>query len=122
MTAEENLLREIFQAPPVEKLQAAIEKLERFRGKQPESGEREWRQAANGVGWIMAHDGTPVAGSLTQADVNLILMLHRTIDAQLSILRFAVKRLEAVTTLTGLHLQAHEHEIALADAILGGDS
>lgn len=98
---------------PVERLQAAIEKLERLRSKVPESGEREWRQASNRRGWIVAHDGTPVAQNLTQSDVDMILTLHRTIDAQLAILRDVLEAANLVYTLNAL---------ALADAILGGDS
>ena len=104
---------------PVEKLQAAIEKLEHHV-------DESWH-GFYGVSRGQIEASNPggarrVSGTLRREDAELIVTLHRTIDAQLAILRFAVKRLEAITTLTGLHLQAHEHEMALADAILGGDS
>lgn len=54
-----------------------------------------------------------------KGDAELIVTLHRTIEAQIEILRFAEKRLSAVKVLTGKHLEAHEHELALAKAILG---
>jgi len=87
---------------PIVRLHTAIAKLERLRAE------------AEGLG--------PHAGSLARPAEELIVTLHRTIDAQLAILRFAVKRLGAVQVLTGKHAEAHAHEMALVDAILGSDS
>lgn len=141
MSAGENLLREIFQAPPVEKLQAAIEKLQALK-----AASTPGPLYAQNAGDVFTDLGAPNAQGVNaehndawhvasfmsgqnempyreeEANRALYLTLHCTIYAQLEILRFAVKRLKAITTLTGLHLQAHEHEVALADAILGGDS
>ena len=79
----------------VERLEAAIAKLERLKADSP--------------------------GRLYTSN-ELLVTLHRTIDAQIGLLRFGVLRLRAVEKLIGKHLEAHEHEMALADAILGDNS
>lgn len=115
---------------PVERLQAAIEKLEHLKAA---STPGDWEVDTNHpfsrdlVG-LFSESVKAYAVKFdddeqpARATVDLIVTLHRTINAQLAILQFGVKRLHAVQTLTGLHVQAHEHEMALADAILGSDS
>lgn len=114
---------------PVERLQAAIEKLELLRaattGGEWEAdwelrftlGDPQWPVVlVDGVGFVV---NTTATTFRNPDDAELIVVLHRTLDAQLAILRFGVKRLNAVQVLTGKHAEAHEHELALADAILG---
>jgi hypothetical protein len=95
---------------PVERLQAAIEKLERLRS---ERGYFEMN------GWLVEDDPGDTDRSLAtvaahEPDVApitndaLIVTLHRTIDAQLAILRFAVDGMYDLPEF-----------VALADAILG---
>lgn len=101
---------------PVERLQAAIEKLEAAQGET-------WYFTTPGdegllsrQGWIDAVNpggGRQVLGLIGPGDAARILMLHRTIDAQLAILRTSV-------TLDGL--VPMDQALALADAILGSDS
>ncbi len=108
----------------VERLHAAIEKLEAYRDLATQG---EWVCDFEIGGEIHAVGDTHTGGSAFIGkpafhDAWLIVTLHRTIDAQLAILRFGVKRLAAVQTLTGKHAEAHAHELALADAILGSTS
>lgn len=106
----------------VERLQAAIEKLVTLK---VESTPGPW--IYGGQGWLFGgkrytdDELGDLFGELKYLDADgvLIVTLHRTIDAQLAILLFGVKRLTAVQTLTGKHAEAHAHELALADAILG---
>ena len=100
----------------VERLQAAIEKLEVFKGR---STPGPWVQ-------VDAYNASPAGASVrisrsptfhynayagTPENAELIVTLHRTVDAQLAILY------------RGLVSVAPEREVAemLADAILGGD-
>jgi hypothetical protein len=97
----------------VERLEAAITKLEGLRGSKPESGDREWTQRGR---TIFAFDGTPVAKDVLSWDRDLIVTLHRTIDAQLAILRHVRAHYSG-----DLGISTNRHVVALADAILGGD-
>lgn len=107
---------------PTERLQAAIDNLEQLRaessGPNPWIVDRDFPQIVlhpdqSGNSW----DGTVVADTgqdelglpRTPADARLIVTLHRTIDAQLAILRFAHEGLYDLPEF-----------VALADAILGG--
>lgn len=54
-------------------------------------------------------------------DGRLILALHRTIDAQLAILRTAVEDYRVYARQPSKHLPSDVVIVALADAILGGD-
>lgn len=91
---------------PVERLQAAIEKLETAKR------DEKWGPAfGDGFLAIQAQDSDDhwrwVSNELAPDDARLIVTLHRTIDAQLAILHFAVDG-------------RYEPEfLALADAILG---
>lgn len=150
MSAGENLLREIFQAPPVERLQAAIEKLERLKGAStpgpwdaeidPDEGTLELNGGSartvwqNGIGtragsWrstdrIIDRDDLWENTDIERAgaDADLIVTLHRTIDAQLAILREALFQLEGSPDLAGFIGNELTLFMRLADAILGGDS
>ena len=85
---------------PEQRLQAAIEKLEALRGAgTPAPWTTTWGSAT-----------VPAADDLGSGDADLIVTLHRTIDAQLAILYRALNR------------NAPERDAAemLADAILGG--
>lgn len=93
---------------PVQRLQAAIEKLEQHVGEQWDF----WSEEDDPFGIIASNPGggREVVGPWVsrQVDADLIVTLHRTIDAQLAILRFAVDGLYDLPEF-----------VALADAILG---
>ena len=129
---------------PVEKLQAAIEKLERLRAAtEPVRHDSEWvvdYQVGETMRFITVldshnggYDGLIVAEQITsEARAQLIVTLHRTIDAQLAILRSSIawfERAEQDWPFAATHPGLAEAtqkvlsvELALADAILGGDS
>ena len=101
---------------PTERLQAAIEKLEAL---QAQTTQAPWSVVGGEV--VRDAGGLRTIQSLWVADIDptvpdadLIVTLHRTIDAQLAILRDG----RDVTTREGIYL--HESAVALADAILGG--
>lgn len=105
---------------PVERLQAALEKLEALKAEStqgewgveslPETGESRIHSEVDGFAFMGATSVTfyPVPGGLKPTDAELIVTMHQSIDAQLSILRFAVDGLYDLPEF-----------IALADAILG---
>ncbi len=129
---------------PVERLQAAIEKLERLKN---ESTPGPWLLAdANaaeervyGPLWVVTHESLSTDRADGEApeewflelrigareDGDLIVALHRTIDAQLAILRFGLQRQYAVDwtrrtfTANDKQLEAAGLELALAEAIIG---
>lgn len=113
---------------PMERLQAAIQQLECAK---EETTPGPWTHLYGpkySTIEFETEDGVrPVAlVGRTPADAELIVSLHRTLDAQLEILRFGVKRQEAVDWTnrlanrdTDLQFRAAERELALADAILG---
>lgn len=127
----------------VERLQAAIDKLERQRHDSAGRGAHAWAAhsttdkpsghdaAIRGVGFPDDFfDG--VADVYDPADAELIVTLHRTIDAQLAILRDGIARVHSWTdpdSQVGYepHLDgpyppgADATYLALADAILGGE-
>jgi len=120
---------------PVERLTAAIEKLERLKA---ESSLGPWKATdRRGVPALAPYEADIDALGLSEAvdwrvadvifasDAELIVTLHRTIDAQLAILR---RVLDIVTPIDG---QASYdigpgsrvgQALALADTILGGQS
>lgn len=118
---------------PVERLQAAIEKLEKLRDESTPASWHYWTDELTGEVDIW-HDGearSHVAQIGKHEDVrvyrdaDLIVTLHRTIDAQLAILRNTV-RLHGEFVALGKEshwLEAIERagDLALADAILGSD-
>lgn len=97
----------------VERIEAAIAKLEKLKTRGTDGP---WRAGA------FHFDGTTVSNSVGRVaahyvpvnDAALIVTLHRTIDAQLAILRDGLARRYA-----GVHPGVAV--LALADAILGGD-
>lgn len=116
---------------PVERLQAAIEKLERLKA---ESTPGPWSVNVHHNAMHSAEFRAPgpwngfmlVAAHVNDADPDLIVTLHRTINAHLAILQFGVQRQKAVDWLnrpgSDKHVEAARLELALADAILGGGS
>lgn len=109
---------------PVERLQAAIDRLESMREEAPPGP---WEQHLSGwsttlySGLDSEHpwSAVEVAAAQTRYSAQLIVTLHRTIDAQLAILHLAVEYGELPNG-QGSRFSACAR--ALADAILGGDS
>ena len=109
---------------PAERLRAAIADLEqqRYRAKPGR-----WT-ISNGA--VMHSGGIGLNPVLlrqpnSQADAELIVTLHRTIDAQLTILRHELARAEAKIAGGGVEHVVWSHTrdaLALADAILGETS
>lgn len=110
---------------PVERLQAAIDKLEALKAES-----HNWRVpiTADEDGPQVIHDFEteghgPGSGALawttSDAAAENIVTLHRTIDAQLTILRLAVEYGELVG---GQGSRFTASALALADAILGSDA
>jgi hypothetical protein len=103
---------------PVERLRAAIEVLEHLKA---ESTPGRWEILGGGDRFVSWLPEVPVGFAYVlaepvefeqEADADLIVVLHRTVDAQLAILAYGV-------TLVG---PVPESILALADAILGSDS
>lgn len=109
---------------PMERLQAAIEKLERLRvGCTP--GEW-WVTPGGGESWVFAGPGTAddvmvIGDARLPQDTELIATLHRTIDAQIAILREALFQLEGAPARAGFIGNEFNLFMRLADAILGSD-
>lgn len=114
---------------PVERLQAAIKKLELERAESFGQGAHPWwveKQEANPAfeAEVRArgvpdgfHDGIAMVQDCT--DATLIVTLHRTIDAQLEILREAY-RYYRIFGVEAIPITKHGlNAVALADAILG---
>lgn len=95
---------------PIEKLDAAIAKLEKLR-----DGEI-WMRSSHGIREATGSKRL-VSPALSGMDTELILLLHRTIDAQLEILRrvLEAEKIERYWE-TLIYTQT---AIGLADAILG---
>lgn len=118
----------------VERLQAAIDKLEALRAEStqgewgfesvPETGESRIYAEADGFAFMAATTVTfyPVPGGMKPSDADLIATLHRTIDAQLAILRTALDVVEeteeGAIRASALGMSA----LGLAHAILGDQS
>lgn len=115
---------------PVELLHAAIDKLERLKA------DTAYQITADG--WLIEYVsvGTELVPRFEPAPLTsdeLIVTLHRTIDAQLAILRAAVVWFEKAAVewssetwikhpeLAGAVQSVLQQELALADAILGGE-
>lgn len=113
---------------PVERLQAAIEKLETLSRQTGYYEAHGWLVENVTVGF--EYDPREEQAPLTNDE--LIVTLHRTIDAQLSILRDGIRRVHEWTDpngelgynpeLDGDGSRAVPLHLALADAILGSDS
>lgn len=93
-----------------------------------ESSEPLWEHgifASHGSGPICVINDTLEYGYMDDADANLIVTLHRTIDAQLEFLRAALmdtSRLVSGTATTTLGVPSYMAiAVALANAILGED-
>lgn len=115
-------------------IQQAIDKLEALKA---ESMPGPWliHRASTGIrgsqsyAWVVVDDTAgrfPLvekANFGNDGDLKLIVTLHRTIDAQLAILRFGLKRQEAIDWTRRLavdkHREAASLELDLATAILG---
>jgi hypothetical protein len=92
---------------PAEKIAAAITRLEQFTDPAAE----EWAiRLGKTTDVIIAGTSVPVASNLFSWNADEIVTLHRTLDAQLAILRNS-----AAFRIGG----DYTHELALADAILG---
>lgn len=116
---------------PVERLQAAIEKLERLRDEsdpiRPDSAwvtDYDVTEDARRILVLDSHnggyDGSTVAEVTSEGRAQLIVTLHRTIDAQLAILWAA--QIETTDVMTAIEKPYWEAALALADAILGASS
>lgn len=109
---------------PVERLNAAIEKLQTLKA---ESTPAPWAATRHGVETVPERDPhrfdimseTIAHTELLHADTELIVSLHRTIDPLIVILMGEVDR---VVRLNHPRTEPHSHALALADAILGGAS
>lgn len=104
---------------PAERMQAAIKKLERLRAA---STRGTWRQVGsaimNSVGWVMGYPSR-------LEDAELVVALHRSIDAQLAILTHGLARAVSKVEHGGKADAVWSNErdaLLLADAILGGNS
>ena len=113
---------------PVERLHAAIDKLERLKLDGTPGPWRVWTDKFSGDFEVRAPDGLVaplwVFGPAVRPHANapLIVTLHRTIDAQLTILRHDVDMHDLVPEEAWLRSMERSGDLDLADAILGGDS
>lgn len=115
----------------VERLQAAIEKLEQWRWLVGVPPIVRWHDQETAPGWdgfiVIGDSGeegddcNPVARVYTDDLAEMLIGLHRTIDAQLSWLRDQHARMVADLNQDGVHIH-YRHSLALADAILGDQS
>jgi len=97
-----------------ETIQAAIDKLEGHRRAATEGRWQHKRSLDNH--WVESNDRIALAEAISQPDAELIVTLHRTIDAQLAILRWYAATL---ATAPGFEPHGSNEFIALARAILG---
>ena len=95
----------------VERLEAAIAKLERLRKSEPYHESNGWLAGLVTVG--TEHDPREEEDPLTSSE--LIVTLHRTIDAQIAVLRVG-SEFALITSNRWTDIS-----VALADAILGDD-
>lgn len=101
----------------VEKLEAAIAKLEELRDQSSLGPWCAWKLRGNTGRMTYGIEdayGEDIAVIRSSPESELIEILHRTVDAQLAILRHALGLLR-----DGYYVAAAPTEIALADAILG---
>lgn len=118
---------------PAERLEAAIARLEQLKAEStpgdwgvetiPETGESRVSSERDGFAFMAATTVTsfPVPGGVTRVDAQLIVTLHRTIDAQLGILRDALHVYgNPIPAFIGHEEQVLHWQLALADAVLGG--
>lgn len=112
---------------PVEKLEAAIAKLEKQRAdSNDDSRQARWNVAGtfrNSSEILSSYsgedDGEVIASGVYTPDAHLMVTLHRTIDAQLALLKLSVTYIDG--WLKG-GLELGREVVALADAILGDPS
>lgn len=116
---------------PVERLQAAIDRLESMREEAPPGPWEHWPSQSSGrlySGLDLDHpiSAEEVLNAHSKHSTQLVEVLHRTIDAQLKILRNTVRLYGEFVALgkESVWLEAIERagDLALADAILGSDS
>ena len=105
---------------PVEKMEAAILKLDRLKAEST----RVWARSRNDLEAVLAEREVGLSfGDLDDADAELVLTLHRTIDAQLAVLRAGrTAWMISDGDSYGWSLEARALSEPLADAILGEDS
>lgn len=120
----------------VEEIQAAIDKLTEMKAAstQPTGGRTSWmkgnpkRNRFEGLGDIFTgpedHESRDIATHMVEEDAELVVTLHRTIDAQLAILHEGLKVATHFGTLAanivGSVRIPLDHALALARAINGG--
>jgi hypothetical protein len=114
---------------PVEKLEAAITKLEELKR---DGHPGPWHGNVTIRGVLRVQSGLAVVAEVLnttededEIDLDLIVTLHRTIDAQLAILRRGVSEVDGYTAADGRFwavawLEEHSTTVDLASAILGG--
>lgn len=111
---------------PAEKIQAAIDKLEALKA--ASQGEYWYRSIggisayggefgveAEGIAWTRDGERSIGLPQMTSTDAELVVTLHRTIDAQLAILEQGVRYMTAGIRFGAIETTA----LALAEAILG---
>lgn len=108
---------------PIERLQAAIDKLEKSSGEEWSA----WSDFDDAhhfaiTAWNLGGGREVVGEVLSAADAHLIVTLHRTIDAQLDTLRLARAYFGAAITGPDTSNAFADLALAMADAILGTDS
>ncbi len=114
---------------PVERLQAAIVRLESLREEAPPGPWEHWpsqssRRLYSGLDLDHPISAEEVLRADSKYSTQLIEVLHRTIDAQLTILRHELARAEAKIAGGGVERAVWSNArdtLALADAILGSD-
>lgn len=107
---------------PTERLQAAIDKLEQHTGETWYFASPSDAGLLSRQGWIDAINPAgerEVLGLVGPGDAELIVTLHRTIDAQLSLLRHAKDVAAHLRPLSYHELAFIDDALNLADAILG---
>ena len=102
----------------VERLEAAIAKLERLRESEPYHESHGWLVSLITVGT----EDDRREEEAPQTSSELIVTLHRTMDAQLGWLRDQRARMNADVGTIGTPEVHYRHALALADAILGDNS
>lgn len=111
---------------PAERLQAAIEMLESMREEAPPGPWEHWpfqssRRLYSGLDLDHPISAEEVLRADSEYSTQLIEVLHRTIDAQLAILREALFQLEGAPARAGFIGNEFNLFMRLADAILGSD-
>lgn len=117
---------------PTETLTAAIDKLTRLRDESTPGPWEHHRDSEQDLGFgpvmeslITVEDGCVLdwGSGVREADAELIVTLHATIDAQLAILEDTLRAFTDPDPIFGKYTEAVVyHQIRLAESILGGAS